>query len=363
MISVDFSLFYFADTGSTKENRYRLLVEGAKFADTHGFSAVWTPERHFHQFGGLYPNPAVTGAALATITERVSIRAGSVVSPLHHPARIAEEWSVVDNLSGGRVGVSLASGWNAVDFALRPEAYSRKKEIVLETVELVRKLWRQEAVSFADGSGGQAEIRIFPPPIQAELPIWLTSAGSVETFRKAGELGTGVLTHLLGQDLDDLAKKITVYREAYIERSGDPEACGQVALMLHTFLGTDRNEVREIVREPFSDYLRSSIGLFKRAVAADMPGIDLDRLTPTDVQFLVARSFDRFFDTGGLFGTVDGGMKIVDRLRSIGVDEVACLIDFGVDTSLALDGLGRLDELRRIMDTAPSPANPTDRIG
>jgi hypothetical protein len=53
----------------------------------------------------------------------------------------------------------------------------------------------------------------------------------------------------------------------------------------------------------------------------------------------------------------------VDRLRSIGVDEVACLIDFGVDTSLALDGLGRLDELRRIMDTAPSPANPTDRIG
>lgn len=351
---MDFSLFYFADTGSTTENRYRLLLEGAKFADTHGFSAVWTPERHFHQFGGLYPNPAVTGAGLATITERVAIRAGSVVSPLHHPARIAEEWSVVDNLSGGRVGVSFASGWNAVDFALRPENFSQNKKILIDTVETVRKLWRQESVSFTDGSGGQAEIKIYPPPVQAELPIWLTSAGSSETFRKAGELGAGVLTHLLGQDLGDLAKKITIYREAFAQQSGDPDARGQVALMLHTFLGADRDEVREIVREPFSAYLRSSIGLFARAVAADMPGIDLDRLTPADVQYLVARSFDRFFDTGGLFGTVEDGTKIVERLRSIGVDDVACLIDFGVAGSLVLDGLDKLDELRRAWQGAGS---------
>ena len=62
---------------------YRLLLDGARFADAHGFAAVWTPERHFHAFGGLYPNPAVTGAAVAAVTSRVSIRAGSVVLPLH----------------------------------------------------------------------------------------------------------------------------------------------------------------------------------------------------------------------------------------------------------------------------------------
>ena len=48
------------------------------------------PERHFHAFGGLSPNPSVTAAALAAVTERVRIRSGSVVVPLHHPARIAE---------------------------------------------------------------------------------------------------------------------------------------------------------------------------------------------------------------------------------------------------------------------------------
>ena len=86
---MDFSLFFFADSGAAGGDGYELLLETARFADTHGFAAVWTPERHFHPFGGLYPNPAVTGAAVAAVTDRVSIRAGSVVGPLHHPVRIA----------------------------------------------------------------------------------------------------------------------------------------------------------------------------------------------------------------------------------------------------------------------------------
>ena len=305
---------------------------------------MWTPERHFHDFGGLFPNPAVTGAALAALTERVSIRAGSVVAPLHHPVRIAEEWSLVDNLSGGRVGVSFASGWHAVDFALRPENYERRKEVVLETIETVRRLWRQESVSLPDGSGAETSIAIHPPPVQPELPIWLTSAGSVETFEAAGRLGAGVLTHLLGQDAEELAKKIAVYREAFTPQPGS-SASAQVVLMLHTYLGTDRGEVRETVREPFSAYLRSSIGLFARAAGGQR--LDLDRMSPADLQFLIDRSFDRYFDTGGLFGTVEDGVRIVDGLRNLGVDEVACLVDFGVDPDRVLDSLQYLDELRR----------------
>src|SRR2546423_8249082 len=57
---VQFSLYFFSDDGSKgSANKYRLLIESAKFADAHGFSAIWTPERHFQDFGGLYPNPSV----------------------------------------------------------------------------------------------------------------------------------------------------------------------------------------------------------------------------------------------------------------------------------------------------------------
>lgn len=347
---MDFSLFYFADNGSATADRYRLLIEGARFADSHGFTAVWTPERHFHSFGGQYPNPAVTGAAVAAVTERVAIRAGSVVAPLHHPVRIAEEWAVVDNLSGGRAGISFASGWHAVDFALRPENYADRKHVLTDTIETVRRLWRGESVELADGAGTPVQVRVYPAPVQPDLPVWVTSAGSVDTFRHAGELGVGVLTHLLGQDLDDLAKKIAVYRQAF--RAGDGAGGdGHVALMLHTFLGADREEVREIVREPFSDYLRSSIGLIMRASGDLLPDVKPEDMDPEDVEFLVERSFDRYFETGGLFGTVEDGMPVLARLAEAGVDEVACLIDFVSDTDAVLGSLDYVDKLRAASHT------------
>lgn len=340
---MEFGLFYFADGSGTDAQRYRLLIEGARFADRNDFAAVWTPERHFHDFGGNYPNPAVTGAAVAAVTERVEIRAGSVVAPLHHPLRIAEEWSVVDNLSGGRVGVSFASGWHAVDFALRPENYPNRRKVLVETIDEVRRLWRQESVEYLDGAGNQVALKAFPAPVRPELPVWLTSAGSVDTFRTAGELGVGVLTHLLGQDLDELTEKISEYRKVFREHH---EGSGQVALMLHTFLGEDRDQVREIVREPFSDYLRSSIGLILRASGDVLPGVNPDDLSPEDVDFLVERSFDRYFDTGGLFGTVEDGLRVLERLTQTGIDEVACLIDFVGDTDAVLTGLEHLARLR-----------------
>jgi natural product biosynthesis luciferase-like monooxygenase protein len=339
---VDFSLFFFADSGAAGGDGYRLLLDSARFADANGFSAVWTPERHFHPFGGLYPNPAVTGAAVAAVTQRVGVRAGSVVAPLHHPVRIAEEWSVVDNLSRGRVGVSFASGWHAGDFVLRPESYADRKGAMVEAVETVRRLWRGEEVEFLDGAGEKRAVRIFPAPVQPELPVWVTSAGSPETFRVAGRIGAGLLTHMLGQDHDRLAQNIAAYRQA------GADGRGHVALMLHTLIGTDRTEVREAVREPFSDYLRSSADLVVKASSGLLPpGFEVDRLPARDKEFLIAHAFDRYFTTSGLFGTVDDAVETVGRLRAIGVDEIACLIDFGVPRDDVLGSLAHLAELRR----------------
>ncbi len=342
---MDFSLFYFADHAERADG-YRLLLEGARFADRHGFTAVWTPERHFHPFGGDYPNPAVTGAAVAAVTDRVAIRAGSVVAPLHPAVRIAEDWAVVDNLSGGRVGISFTSGWHAADFAIRPHTYADRRDVLAETVDTVRRLWRREEVELTDGAGDPVRVRTYPAPVRPELPVWLTCSGNPETFRTAGRLGTGVLTHLLGQDLGELADKIAAYRAALTAEHGAAAGRGHVALMLHTFLGGDRETVKATVREPFSAYLRSSIGLIARASGDLLPGVDPDTLTPDDVEFLVERSFDRYFDTGGLFGTVEDATAVLDAVHGAGVDEVACLVDFLGDTDAALDGLRYIDKLR-----------------
>jgi len=151
---VMFSLYFFGHyPAEFRAGKYDLLFEAARYGDRHGFSALWFPERHFHPFGGLSPNPSVLAAALARETERIALRAGSVVLPLHHPLRVAEEWSLVDNLSGGRVGLSYASGWHPNDFALAPEAYGRHRDLMFERIEEVRRLWRGEALRVRDGAG------------------------------------------------------------------------------------------------------------------------------------------------------------------------------------------------------------------
>lgn len=341
---MDFSLFYFANNSRELDgDRYRLLLDGAKFADRNGFSAVWTPERHFHEFGGLYPNPSVTGAAVAAVTERIQIRAGSVVAPLHNPLRIAEEWSVVDNISGGRVGLSFASGWHAVDFALKPENYENRRQVLIDYTEQVRRLWRGEKIDVVDGTGKPQQVGVFPPPVQPELPVWITSAGGVETFRNAGRAGAGLLTHLLGQDLGELEAKIAEYRAASVEHHGKE---GHVVLMVHTFLGEDEDEVRELVRGPMSDYLRSSLGLLLGSQQGSARKIDPSTLREKDVDFLVQRAFERYYEDGALLGTVDKTRKIVDRAAGIGVDEIACLIDFGLPQQIVLSGLNHLNALR-----------------
>ena len=361
---MDFSIYYWGNDDGVGRDKYRLLLEGAKFADEHGFCAVWTPERHFHAFGGPYPNPSVTGAAVAGVTKQIGVRAGSCVAPLHHPARIAEEWAVIDNLTNGRAGLAIASGWQPDDFVLRPEnTPPDNKPAMFEAIDQVRKLWRGEAVAFPRKDGQMHEVVTQPRPVSAELPIWVTTAGNPETWREAGRNGANVLTHLLGQSIDEVSEKIGIYRHALREAGYIPDDF-TVTLMLHTCLAETRDRAREIAREPMKDYLRSAAGLikqyawafpaFKRPEGVKTPfELNLGDLSEDDLEGILDFAFERYFNESGLFGTIDDAMARVDQLKAIGVSEIACLIDYGIDTDQVLDGLNPLAEVVR--RSAPSP--------
>ena len=360
------SLFYFASADSGSD-RYRLLLDGARFADARGFEAIWTPERHFHAFGGIYPNPSVTSAAVAAVTRRVAIRGGSVVLPLHHPARVAEEWSVVDNISGGRVGIAFASGWQPNDFVLRPESYAENKRVMLRDLEVVRKLWRGEEATFPGVNGQPVTLRTLPRPVQPELPIWLTAAGNTETYRIAGTIGANVLTHLLGQSIEELGAKLAVYRQAW--RAAGHPGQGRVTLMLHTFVGTSDDGVKEAVRTPLLRYLESSVDLIrnyawsfpalKRRAGDQTDGtLDIGALSETERSDLLSYAFERYYETSGLFGTPETCLTRIDQLAAAGVDEIACLIDFGVESSTVLEHLEDLDRLRILAGSARRAAAP-----
>ena len=357
-LNLDYSLFYWnvADEESlTQANKYKLLLEGAKFADKNGFKAVWNPERHFGSFGGLFPNPSVTLAALSTITENIDLRAGSCVIPLHSPIRVVEEWSVLDNLSNGRVGIAAAAGWAPPDFVIKPENFAESKQVMFDSLETVRRLWRGEKVNFP-GPNGDVAVRTLPLPIQKELPVWITTAGNPDSFKSAAKIGANVLTHLLGQTFEEVQEKIDAYREGWKEAGHAGE--GTITLMLHTFIGENMEEVEDIVRDPMKNYLKSAMFLVKSAAwnfptfkkMSEDAGKSLDEFFDTisdeDMDDLLEFAFQRYFRTSGLFGTAESAIEIAKKCKEIGVDEIGCLIDFGIDTDIVIKHLPYLNKLR-----------------
>jgi natural product biosynthesis luciferase-like monooxygenase protein/amino acid adenylation domain-containing protein len=353
--NVELSLYYFGSYAAAYDpSKYELLIAGARFADEHGFSGIWLPERHFHPFGGFSPNPAVLAASLARETKRLHLRAGSAVVPLQHPVRLAEDWALVDNLSQGRAGVSFASGWHSNDFVLAPQAYERRHEIMYEGIEKVRALWRGEPLRVRDGTGTEMDVYLHPLPRQKEIPIWLTAA-SPYTYIRAGEMGCGVLTNLQSQSIEDLGKKLALYREALV-RHDHGLAAARVTLLLHTYVGPDLQRVREKAAGPLRNYLRSSLQLTRRLLASAGHDIDLDHLPEGDLDYLLGMAAQHYMADNALIGDPETCAATIERMQRLGVTEIGCLIDFGLDTPSVLEGLTWLERVQHKTERRPAGA-------
>lgn len=343
-------MFFSADDDAAPHDRYDLVREASVLADRLGFEAVWIPERHFHRFGGLFPNPSVVAAHLAALTSRIRLRAGSVVLPLHDPIRVTEEWAVVDNLSRGRVDLAFAKGWDADSFVLAPDAYEHRLLRVLEGADTVARLWQGEAMTRTNGVGRRLDVALHPPPIQRSVRIWLTATRGNEVFELAGRAGYNVLTALLFRDLEDIAEGIRIYRRAREQAGLDPRA-GQVSLMLHAFAGPEGADVRAEVRAPMMRYLRTSVDLWQRESAMLE---DMDEATRDGV---LSMAFERYIGAS-LIGDAGRCYEMLRRARAIGVDEVACLIDFGMTSGQVFGSLRHLARLRERTPAAESSPPP-----
>ncbi|MFD9821375.1 MupA/Atu3671 family FMN-dependent luciferase-like monooxygenase [Streptomyces violascens] len=355
---LDFGVFFFAAVGDRAQETYRLMLDAARRADELGFGFVSTPERHFHRFGGAFPNPAVTSAAIAAVTSRIQIRAGSVVTPLHPAARIVEDFAMVDGISGGRVAISVGSGWNVNDFVIAPEKYETRREQMIKDVGDIRTAWRTGHWTGPNPLGAETTLPVFPRPVQEDLSVWVTASRSEGTFREAGRLGCNILTHLENQDVESLSDKIALYRAARAEAGW--EGPGKVTVMMHTYVADDAAEAREMGGGALRDYLLSAIDLEALAVEAGgrMSGNKQGRevLSAVKAQRKLAElGVNRYLSGNSLIGSVEECTETARRVRAAGVDEIACLVDFVADPELVLASLERVAAVRR---EAATPAEP-----
>jgi natural product biosynthesis luciferase-like monooxygenase protein len=351
--AVDLSFIFFSSQHKeAKNNQYDYVKAIARYADANGFKAIWIPERHFFEFGGIFPDPALLLSNLASTTSTIRLRSGSVVLPLHHPARVVESWAMLDNLSQGRVDIGFASGWNPNDFVLSRETYGTLRETWYERMSQVERLWRGEAVAFYNGKQELVPIKVFPRPVQERLAIWMAISGNPESFVEAGRRGYNVLTMLTSKPTEELEANIARYREARAEQGLDPKT-GIVSLMLHTYVHADKASVDACVNEHYFGYIKSGLMGHVQAMSPQP--------SETEIKRIVEHSFHYQRKHSALFGDVDHCRKIVEKMRRIGVNEIACLVDFGISETQMYETLPYITQLKNaigklgVQSSSPTP--------
>jgi|GEM_PF-1030198 len=327
----DLSLFFFSNvTKGTSASQYQQLISMAQQADELNFHAIWTPERHFNAFGGMFPSPSVLSSALAVLTRRIAIRAGSVVLPLHDPLRVAEEWALVDNLSEGRVGVAFAAGWQRNDFVLNAANYKNRYQSLFRSLEQVKSLWRGDHLLRHElslpGSPEPVEVHSWPAPLQANIPVWITAGSNPDMFEEAGKRGCHVLTHLINQTWEQLDINCACYRQACID-AGFAHKTGKVTLMMHTQAGPEKAAMLEELRPALHQYLSAFMQLSNNL---SQPSSPQTGETHKRQAYTLKWGVEKYLTQYGLFGSAAECRQQLIALKQRGIDEIACLVDFGM---------------------------------
>ncbi len=245
---------------------------------------------------------------------------------------------MADNLSQGRTAISIATGWHPNDFVFAPDAYKDRRQISLKNLEIIQRLWRGEAVELPTPGGESLPVKLHPLPKQRELPVWLTCIHK-ESYAEAGRNGLNVLGYLMNQTVDELAEKIAAYREG--RRAGGHDA-GHVTTLLFTYFDESVEKAQAVARGPLCAYLRAYLDNSQKKIEKQIGEMKVDE---EDIDYLTNRSCDDYFNGKSLIGTPESCGAVVERLKKIGVDEIGCFVDFGVEAPQVLESLRRVSGL------------------
>jgi probable F420-dependent oxidoreductase len=176
---------------------YAEHVEGLGYAHLLAYDHVVGADPSIHAgWNGPYDlhntfhEPLVMFGYLAAITTSLELVTGVVILPQRQTVLVAKQAAEVDLLSGGRLRLGVGLGWNAVEYEALGEDFSTRGKRCGEQVELMRKLWTEESVSYRGSYHQVTGAGLAPLPIQQPIPVWF-GASSSRAFRRAGRLGDG----------------------------------------------------------------------------------------------------------------------------------------------------------------------------
>jgi len=162
--------------------RWPELRRMAQLIESLGFDSIWVGDHYLYRRDGEPRGPWEVWtqlAALAAVTERVTLAPFVASLTFHSPSVLAKFASTVDEVSGGRLILAVGAGWNETEYRAMGFPYARRVDRFEESFHVVRRLVHGETVSI-DGEFVQLEECVLHPPSAraTPMPIMVGSIGT-----------------------------------------------------------------------------------------------------------------------------------------------------------------------------------------
>ncbi len=220
--------------GVSLTDYYEQLTETVRLVDSLGWARIFTTEHHFHYYGGAVPNPAVLLAAWARETRFVRLGAGVSLMQLRNPLTVAEDYALLDQLSGGRCEIGVGRGFVPHEFAAFDIDPAEVPSRIEESLEICQAFWSGEPFAHEGSHFSFARIEPWPPAVNGSIPVWQAASRSEESFVRAARSGHYLMMNQYPMSYQSLEEKFGRYCEEW-EKSGRGKAGRRslIALVAH----------------------------------------------------------------------------------------------------------------------------------
>ncbi|AOS63365.1 LLM class flavin-dependent oxidoreductase [Actinoalloteichus hymeniacidonis] len=237
---------------STTE-RFEEVLRLAELAEESGLDYFGFGEHHAGRT--VASAPPVVLAAVAARTQRIGLISTVTLLSTLDPVRVAEDYATVDQLSHGRVEVIIGKGNSADPYPLFGYDREHQWELLAEHHGLLRRLWRDEPVTFTGRFRGPLrEVTTLPRPTRVP-PIWHGVATSLHSPELAARHGEPIFVANAIQPLENYARLVDHYRRVWAEQGHDP-AAARVGCGGQLYIGRSSQAARSELR-PYYEALWS----------------------------------------------------------------------------------------------------------
>jgi alkanesulfonate monooxygenase SsuD/methylene tetrahydromethanopterin reductase-like flavin-dependent oxidoreductase (luciferase family) len=280
----------------TVPDLYAQVLKQGELAERLGYDTFFCAEHHFHEYG-VVPDPAVMLSALAQRTRRIRLGTAISILTFHDPRRIAETYSMLDMMSGGRLVFGVGSGYLAHEFAGFEIDPKDKRAMFNEKLAVVRRLLAGEAHD-------KAVLNVLPH--EGRVPPIYVAVLAREAAFHVGAQGNRIFTvpYASCKDFGDVGAMLNEFREGRA-KAGLAADDDDHVFTLHTHVAASDDEARARCKAAYDLYVDTRL-YAKKHVYED----------------IIANGIC-------LFGSVETVALKMRRLREMGIRHVATMHNFG----------------------------------